>query len=160
MKQPVRKKGRNSTLNRFISMILGLLSLVYVYPFLMVLINSVKKKIYISRMPFALPDAKTYAGFTNYQTGISRTDFPVLTCAAGWVNGAYKVAVGARPGCAVVVRDEEGLLASGNMAESADAFADYAAAHITTGANVRGSAEYRTHLVRVLTKRALLGLEE
>lgn len=77
MKQPVRKKGKNSTLNRLISIMLGLLSLVYVYPFIMVLINSVKKKIFISRVPFALPDAGTYAGFTNYRTGISRTDFPM-----------------------------------------------------------------------------------
>ncbi len=76
-KQNIRPKGKNSALNRLISIGLGLLSLVYVYPFLMVLINSVKKKIYISRMPFALPDAKTYAGLSNYQTGIARTDFPM-----------------------------------------------------------------------------------
>ncbi|MBE5793376.1 MAG: carbohydrate ABC transporter permease [Clostridiales bacterium] len=72
-----KTKGVNSHLNRLISIGLGLLSLVYVYPFAMVLINSFKKKIYISRMPFALPDGKTFAGTANYQTGIARTDFPM-----------------------------------------------------------------------------------
>jgi raffinose/stachyose/melibiose transport system permease protein len=51
------------------------LSLVYLYPLVMVLINSVKKKVYISRMPFALPTENTFAGAANYRTGIERTDF-------------------------------------------------------------------------------------
>ena len=72
-----KRKNSNSLLNRLISLGMVLLSLVYVYPFVMVLLNSFKKKIYISRMPFALPDAKTYAGIANYQTGIARTDFPM-----------------------------------------------------------------------------------
>ena len=72
-----KKRNPNSHVNRFISIGLGLLSLVYVYPFGMVLLNSFKKKIYISRMPFALPDEKTFAGSVNYQTGIARTDFPM-----------------------------------------------------------------------------------
>ena len=72
-----KRKSAGSHLNRLISIGLGLLSLVYVYPFVMVLLNSFKKKIYISRMPFALPDHKTFAGAANYQTGIARTDFPM-----------------------------------------------------------------------------------
>ncbi|MBO5501087.1 MAG: carbohydrate ABC transporter permease [Clostridia bacterium] len=71
-----KRKNAGSHLNRLISIGLGLLSLVYVYPFVMVLLNSFKKKIFISRMPFALPDHKTFAGIANYQTGIARTDFP------------------------------------------------------------------------------------
>jgi len=72
-----KRKNSNSLLNRLISVGMVILSLVYVYPFVMVLLNSFKKKIYISRMTFALPDAKTYAGIANYQTGIARTDFPM-----------------------------------------------------------------------------------
>ena len=60
---------------RLMSIGMGLLSLVYLYPLFMVLINSVKKKIYISRMPFALPAENTFAGMVNYQTGTQRTDF-------------------------------------------------------------------------------------
>lgn len=92
----------------------------------------------------------------------SRTDFPVLTCATSRIEGAYRAVIGALPMRAMVLRDEEGLLADGIDAGSARAFADYAAAYAPTGGNVRGSADYRTRLVRVLTRRALMemgGLE-
>ena len=44
-------------------------------------------------------------------------------------------------------------------AHSAAAFADWAAAQFTYSSNMRGSAEFRRHLARVLIKRALLALE-
>lgn len=88
----------------------------------------------------------------------SRTDFPVLTCAAACLEGQYRLAVGARPQRAMVLRDEEGILSGGLDSGSICAFADYAAAKVPTAGNLRGSAQYRTHLVRVLTKRALAEL--
>ncbi|MGN0967861.1 MAG: FAD binding domain-containing protein [Oscillospiraceae bacterium] len=106
---------------------------------------------------------KKQPGVFSYQAmRNSRTDFPVLTCAASRIEGAYRAVIGARPMRAMVIRDEDGLLAGGIDADSARAFADYAAAHVPTGGNVRGSADYRTRLVRVLTRRALMemgGLE-
>ncbi len=72
----MREKKRSlSHLNRLLGILMGLVSLVYVYPFFMVVINSFKKKIYVSRLPFALPDPRTFAGSANYQVGIQRTDF-------------------------------------------------------------------------------------
>ena len=88
-----------------------------------------------------------------------RTDFPVLTCAVSKVDGAYRVVVGARPAKARVLRDEQGLLNGGVTEESAKAFAAFAAETLPTGSNVRGTAEYRTHLIRVLTRRTLMELE-
>ena len=88
-----------------------------------------------------------------------RTDFPILTCAASKVDGAYRVVVGARPARARVLRDEKGLLSGGVNEESARAFAAFAAETLPTGGNVRGTAEYRTHLIRVLTRRTLTELE-
>jgi CO/xanthine dehydrogenase FAD-binding subunit len=90
----------------------------------------------------------------------SRTDFPTLTCALSQMAGEYRAVIGARPMRAVVLRDEEGLLAGGVTEERARRFSDYVAAHVTTGSNLRGSAEYRTHLARGLTYRALMELEE
>ena len=83
-----------------------------------------------------------------------RTDFPVLACAVSCINGESRAVIGARPAKAVIVRDEAAYLQDGITDAGAKAFAEYTAKQIRTGSNVRGSAEYRTHLVRVLTERA------
>ena len=87
-----------------------------------------------------------------------RTDFPVLTCALSRLEGEYRAVLGARPGRAMVIRDSGGLLSEGITGESAAAFAAFAAETVPTGGNLRGSAAYRTHLIRVLTQRSLLEL--
>ena len=51
------------------------ISVLYLYPLVLVAVNSFKKKAYISRQPFALPTPKTFAGFANYEKGIELTDF-------------------------------------------------------------------------------------
>lgn len=89
---------------------------------------------------------------------IQRTDFPVLTCAVSNPDGQYRAVIGARPGKAMVIRDEENLLGAGITPESAELFGRYVARHTPTEGNIRGSAAYRTHLVQVLVKRSLLTL--
>ena len=89
----------------------------------------------------------------------NKTDFPVLNCAVGCVNGEYRAVIGARPAGSMLLRDEEGILASGLTAESIRRFADFAAQKIPTGSNLRGSAAYRSRLVRVLTERCLKEME-
>ena len=87
-----------------------------------------------------------------------RTDFPVIACAVSQVNGVYQASIGARPARAQVWQDTMGLLSGGITAESAKAFAAFVAENAPTEGNVRGSAAYRTHLIRVLTERAILEL--
>ena len=77
-----------------------------------------------------------------------RTDFPVLTCALSSIGGQPKAVIGARPAKAMVIRDENGLMPDGK------AFAAYVAQNAPTDSNIRGSAAYRTHLIRVLVERA------
>ena len=77
-----------------------------------------------------------------------RTDFPVITCALSNIGGEIKAVIGARPAKAMVIRDEKGLMPDGK------AFAAYVAEKAPTDSNIRGSAAYRTHLVRVLVERA------
>lgn len=89
---------------------------------------------------------------------IQRTDFPVLACAVSQVDGEYRAVLGARPARAMIVRDVENLLSESVTAESAAAFAGYAADHTPTDSNMRGSAAYRTHLIKVLVQRALTQL--
>lgn len=98
---------------------------------------------------------KTPGKFTYQAVRIQRTDIPVLNCAISQVGGEYRAVIGARPGRAILLRDVQGLLAAGISEVSAAAFADYAASVVPTQGNLRGSAAYRTHLVRVLVDRSL-----
>ena len=59
----------------WLTVFFAVLSVVYLYPLGMVAINSFKKKAYISRKPFDLPDQQTFAGLANYQKGMELTDF-------------------------------------------------------------------------------------
>lgn len=77
-----------------------------------------------------------------------RTDLPVLTCALSNIGGETKAVIGARPAKAMVIRDENGLLPDGK------AFAAFVAEQAPTDSNIRGSAAYRTHLIRVIVERA------
>lgn len=52
-----------------------LLSIAYVFPIILVFINSFKKKAYISRKPFAIPKDKMFVGLDNYVKGIERTEY-------------------------------------------------------------------------------------
>lgn len=101
---------------------------------------------------------KTPGEFVYRAMRNQRTDLPVIACALSRMEEEYKAVVGARPARAMVVRDERRLLSGGLTEDSARAFADYAAEVVPTGSNTRGSAAYRTHLIRVLTERNLLEL--
>lgn len=96
------------------------------------------------------PCAVKYTSMRN-----QRTDFPTIACAVSCVNGEYRACVGARPARAKVFRDETDLLKNGITEESAAAFAAFVAKKAPTGSNIRGSASYRTHLIKVLTERAV-----
>lgn len=93
---------------------------------------------------------KTPGKFVYQAMRIQHTDFPVLTCAVSNVGGEVKAVIGARPNKAMVVRMQPGM--------DAAACAAYAAETVPTGGNLRGSAAYRTHLVKVLTQRSLAEL--
>lgn len=90
----------------------------------------------------------------------TKTDFPVLTCCASLIGNEARTVIGARPGRAMVVEDPENILgdfaakSEEEQKEAARCFAKYAADHVPTSGNMRGSGEYRTLLTEVLTRRA------
>ena len=61
--------------NIFLYIILLILSIVFLAPIFIVLYNSFKGKIYISRSPFALPSSETFSGIDNYLNGIEKIGF-------------------------------------------------------------------------------------
>lgn len=94
---------------------------------------------------------KKTAGRYAYQAHRNtKTDFPVLAVAASMVDGKVKAAVGARPQRARL------YLADAPTQEAAEALA----AAVVTGSNMRASAEYRSHLAKVLLKRAFAEIRE
>ena len=106
-----------------------------------------------------LPKAGQRAVYLTHRA--TQTDFPVLAAAVcRRADGTYCAAVGARPQRAALVEDTEGLLAGGVTDASARAFADFTAGRLTFSSNLRGSAEFRRHLCRVLVRRAAIQLEE
>ena len=64
-----------------LTVIFTVISLLYIYPIVLVFINSFKKKAYISKEPFSLPTDKMFVGLENYIRGIEQTD---LIKAFGW----------------------------------------------------------------------------
>ena len=74
----MNKKVKHGTL---LTVIFTLLSLLYLYPIILVFINSFKKKVYISKAPFEIPTGKMYVGLENYTRGIKQTG---LIQAFGW----------------------------------------------------------------------------
>ena len=101
---------------------------------------------------------KTPAGIVYSALRNQRTDFPVIACAVSQLDGEYRAVIGARPARAMAIRDEADLLSGGITPDNAKAFAEYVAEKVPTEGNVRGSAAYRTHLIRVLTQRCAMEL--
>jgi CO/xanthine dehydrogenase FAD-binding subunit len=102
-----------------------------------------------------------YSSFRNQST-----DFPVLTCAVAIGEDGIVTSVGARPARADITRDEENILTdyiskilSGNNDEETEnaieKYADVAAEKFNYDSNMRGSAEYRKAVAKVLIKRTI-----
>ena len=75
------------------------------------------------------------------------TDFPVIACAVAHRNGQYHASIGARPARAMLIRSEK-----------AEGFPAFVAENTPTEGNLRGSAAYRTHLIKVLVERSMTNL--
>lgn len=58
-----------------------LIAIAYLFPIVLVVINSFKGKVYISDNPFSLPTSESFVGIQNYIDGIAKTDF---LAAFGW----------------------------------------------------------------------------
>ena len=55
--------------------ILIILTVLFIFPILLVLMNSFKSRLYISTEPFAWPQGKMFVGFENYVNGLTTSGF-------------------------------------------------------------------------------------
>nr|WP_077612380.1 carbohydrate ABC transporter permease [Clostridium sp. Marseille-P2415] len=58
-----------------LTVVLTVLSLAFLFPIALVLMNSFKSKLFISDVPFQFPKAGTYVGLSNYLEGVRKTGF-------------------------------------------------------------------------------------
>lgn len=74
--------GKRKSITRVIPFIfLTILSILFLSPIFIVLLNSFKGKFYISETPFKLPNSETFVGIDNYVSGLEKTKF---IQSAGW----------------------------------------------------------------------------
>lgn len=91
----------------------------------------------------------------SYQTHrMTETDFGILTCAVAKKEDKYTVVLGARPQRAKIVDNLE--LKDHENEEELDRFLDETVDQFSFGSNMRGSAEYRKAIAKVLIKRAIM----
>lgn len=86
----------------------------------------------------------------------SATDYSILNVAASNLNDDWRIVVGARPQRAKVAKTaSEELSKEGVSIETIDSAANTAAEELSFGTNMRGTAEYRKAMCKVLVKRAV-----
>lgn len=68
-------EGKRAKHSGLLTAIFTVISLLWVFPIVLVVINSFKKKAYITRRPFEIPTDKMFVGLENYFKGIERTGF-------------------------------------------------------------------------------------
>lgn len=66
---------KRSGINIVIFIVLVLLTLLFIFPIVFVVLNSFKGKLFISNEPFALLTKESFVGFQNYINGIEQTGF-------------------------------------------------------------------------------------
>lgn len=67
--------NKKKTTNMILTVIFSIISIIYLVPIALVVLNSFKKKAYISKYPFKIPTGKMFIQFDNYTNGINKVGF-------------------------------------------------------------------------------------
>ncbi len=67
--------SKQKLINYIILVVMSLMSVAFLTPLFIVLMNSFKGKLYIADTPFVFPTTETFAKLTNYTDGIMKTGF-------------------------------------------------------------------------------------
>ena len=59
----------------FVYGLLVVLTVVFIFPILLVFMNSFKSRLYVSTVPFALPAGNMFVGLENYINGLTTSGF-------------------------------------------------------------------------------------
>ena len=76
MKKPKNALNRQSAGKNALTVIFGIIAVVYVLPILMVLINSFKVNTFVKTDTFSIPTGESFAGFDNFIKGMTFGNYP------------------------------------------------------------------------------------
>ena len=80
-KEEIRSAG---TLIR--TAILVILTIIFIFPILLVFMNSFKSRLYVSTVPFAWPSGDMFVGLENYINGIKTSGFLMAFIRSVWIS--------------------------------------------------------------------------
>lgn len=76
----------NKTGSHFIYAVLVVLTAIFIFPVILVLMNSFKSRLYVSTVPFALPSGNMFVGLENYINGLTTSGFFMAFLRSVWVS--------------------------------------------------------------------------
>lgn len=85
---------KRQNLKESISIIfLSILTVIFIVPMLLVLMNSFKSKLFVSTQPFTFPNAQTFVGFENYINGLTTSGFFNAFVRSIWITVAAVIVI-------------------------------------------------------------------
>lgn len=82
----VKKKEIRSAGTLFRTAILVILTIIFIFPILLVFMNSFKSRLYVSTVPFAWPSGDMFVGLENYINGIKTSGFLMAFIRSVWIS--------------------------------------------------------------------------
>jgi len=82
----VEKKEIANAATAIRTFILVVLTIIFIFPILLVFMNSFKSRLYVSTVPFAWPVGDMFVGFENYINGITSSGFLLAFVRSVWVS--------------------------------------------------------------------------
>ena len=73
--------------------LLIILTILFIFPILLVVMNSFKSRLYVSTQPFVLPNSQTFVGLENYINGLTTSGFAFAFLRSVWITIASVVVI-------------------------------------------------------------------
>ena len=77
---------KRSVKDIFLILILCVLTVIFLIPMFLVLMNSFKSRLFVSTQPFSFPNAQTFVGLENYINGLTTSGFFMAFLRSVWIT--------------------------------------------------------------------------
>ena len=86
-------KEKKSISDIVLIFLLIILTILFIFPILLVVMNSFKSRLYVSTQPFVLPNSQTFVGLENYINGLTTSGFAFAFLRSVWITIASVVVI-------------------------------------------------------------------